>query len=306
MSAAARVLFVDDEERIVRSLSMMFKGNFQVLATTDPDEALTMLRNQHVHVLVSDQRMPKMLGVDLLRRAREISPSTMRLLLTGYSDLSAIVGSINEGEIFRYINKPWDPAQLSATLSRAAEIGMQLEHVSARAEAQPAVVPDLKVLVIDDSEQIYHDIKKCLDGRFDVHWANNLEDAFARLSEENFALVMTDVKLNGQDITASIKSLKQVSPTTLTLVVSVFQDARLLIDLINQGQVFRYLPKPIRPHMLQISAESAASYYHRLKQAPALVRQHEVVETPDVAASIPSKVMGFLRRIRDRFATHPT
>lgn len=299
---AARILFIDDEERILRSLVMMFKGSFQVLSTTDPDEALEMLRKQHVHVLVSDQRMPKMLGVDLLRRAREISPNTMRLLLTGYSDLAAIVGSINEGEIFRYINKPWDPTDLRTTLTRAAEIGLQLEAAAAQPTSEVPVIADLKVLVIDDTEQIYFDIKQHLGKRFDVRWGSSLEDAFGMLSEDNYAIVITDVKLKGQDITAAIKSLKQVSPTTLTLVLSVFQDSRLLIDLINQGQVFRYLPKPIRPHMLQISTEAAASHYQRLQQTPVLVKQHEVAEAPKAAvASIPSRVMGFLRRIRERF-----
>jgi DNA-binding NtrC family response regulator len=305
MSDLPRILFVDDEERIVRSLLMMFKGSFQVHSTTDPDEALALLKQQHFHVLVSDQRMPQMLGVDLLRRARELSPNTMRLLLTGYSDLAAIVGSINEGEIFRYINKPWDAAELRNTLQRAAEIGQQLE-IAARQTVTTPVLPatDLKILVIDDSVDVFNEVKKHLGQRFDVRWGETLEDAFSKLSEDVYALVLTDVKLKGVDITAAIKSLKQVSPSTLTLVLSVFQDSRLLIDLINQGQVFRYLPKPIRPHMLQISVEAAAGHYQRLRSSPILLRQHEVVDTSkSAAATIPARVMGFLRRIRERFGT---
>jgi DNA-binding NtrC family response regulator len=303
MSELPRILFVDDEERILRSLLMMFKSNFQVHATTDPDEALALLKQLPFHVIISDQRMPQMLGVDLLRRARELSPNTMRLLLTGYSDLAAIVGSINEGEIFRYINKPWDPAELRTTVQRAAEIGQQLEAAARQpAAATPVPASDLKVLVIDDAAEVFQEIKQHLGQRFDVRWGQNLEDAFSMLSDDNYALVITDVKLKGQDITAAIKTLKQVSPTTLTLVLSVFQDSRLLIDLINQGQVFRYLPKPIRPHMLQISVEAAAGHYQRLRSSPVLQRQHEVAEAPKQAvASIPARVMGFLRRIRERF-----
>lgn len=302
MSETPRILFVDDEERILRSLVMMFKSGYQVHSTSDPDEALALLRKHHFHVLVSDQRMPQMLGVDLLRRAREISPNTMRLLLTGYSDLAAIVGSINEGEIFRYINKPWDPDDLRSTLQRAAEIGVQLAAAASRPAPSPATPADLKVLVIDDSEAIYEEVRLHLGKRFEVRWGATLEDAFSMLSEDNYALVLTDVKLKGQDITAAIKSLKQVSPTTLTLILSVFQDSRLLIDLINQGQVFRYLPKPIRPNMLQLSVDSAVGHYHRLRAAPVLQKQHEVAEAPKAAtASIPTRVLGFLKRIRDRF-----
>lgn len=302
MSETPRILFVDDEERILRSLVMMFKSSFQVHSTTDPDEALALLRKHHFHVLVSDQRMPQMLGVDLLRRAREVSPNTMRLLLTGYSDLAAIVGSINEGEIFRYINKPWDPDELRSTLQRAAEIGVQLEAASSHPLPATGGPADVKVLVIDDSEAIYNEVSQHLGKRFDVRWGQTLEDAFGMLSEDNYALVLTDVKLKGQDITPAIKSLKQVSPTTLTLILSVFQDSRLLIDLINQGQVFRYLPKPIRPNMLQLSVDAAVGHHHRLRAAPILQKQHEVAEAPKAAtASIPTRVLGFLKRIRDRF-----
>lgn len=304
MSDTPRILFVDDEERILRSLVMMFKSSFQVHSTTDPDEALALLRKHHFHVIVSDQRMPQMLGVDLLRRARETSPNTMRLLLTGYSDLAAIVGSINEGEIFRYINKPWDPEDLRNTLQRAAEIGVQLEAAANQPAPRPVSTPaDLKVLVIDDSEAIFEEVRQHLGKRFEVRWGPTLEDAFGMLSEDNYALVLTDVKLKGQDITPAIKSLKQVSPTTLTLILSVFQDSRLLIDLINQGQVFRYLPKPIRPNMLQLSVDAAVGHYHRLRAAPVLQKQHEVAEAPKAAtASIPTRVLGFLKRIRDRFS----
>lgn len=300
-----RVLFVDDEERVVRSLALMFKSQFQVLSTTDPHKALRMLGEQHVHVVVSDQRMPQMLGVELLQRARQLSPNTMRLLLTGYSDLAAITRSINEGEIFRYITKPWDPALLRATVMQAAQIGLQLEHASS---AEPVLVPAAphtpRVLVIDDLEQTWLEIQQHLGRAFEVRWSASLEDAFRMLSEECFVLVITDVRLKGQNIHAAIKVLKQASPTTLTIVLTAFQDSGLLIELINQGQVFRYLPKPVRPRLLQMSAEAAVSHYLRLRSVPALIRQHEVMPAPKAAeVSIPQRVLGFLKRIRDRFAT---
>ncbi|TLY50310.1 MAG: response regulator [Gammaproteobacteria bacterium] len=118
-SERATVLFVDDEERILRSLRMLFRGRYEVLTTTSGHEALKMLRERRVHVVVSDQRMPLMLGVDLLRQVREISPVTMRLLLTGYSDLSAIVASVNESEIFRFIEKPWQAPYLLDVVEQA-------------------------------------------------------------------------------------------------------------------------------------------------------------------------------------------
>jgi response regulator RpfG family c-di-GMP phosphodiesterase len=126
-STKPTLLFVDDEERILRSLRMLFAANYRVLVTTSGHEALEILRREKVHALISDQRMPVMAGVDLLRQAREIAPNTMRLLLTGYSDIEAIIGSINDGEVFRYISKP-ERGRHPRIVGEAAGIAMSLEQ----------------------------------------------------------------------------------------------------------------------------------------------------------------------------------
>ena len=121
----ATVLFVDDEERILRSLRMQFRGRYEVLTSTSGQDALQIVRSRVVHAVVSDQRMPGMLGAELLSRVREASPATMRLLLTGYSDMQAIVASVNEGEIFRFIEKPWHPQRLLEAVDQAVQVARQ-------------------------------------------------------------------------------------------------------------------------------------------------------------------------------------
>ncbi|MEZ5477768.1 MAG: response regulator [Thiolinea sp.] len=79
-----KILFVDDEERILNSLRALFRLNYDVTVTTDGYHALELLQREHFHLLVSDQRMPVMQGVELLRRARNVSPNTVRILLTGF------------------------------------------------------------------------------------------------------------------------------------------------------------------------------------------------------------------------------
>ena len=118
------LLFVDDEERIVNLLRTMFRSEYQVLTATSGKEALEILAKHRVEVLVSDQRMPGMLGVELLAEARKRSPATMRILLTGYSDLAAIVGSVNDGEVFRFINKPWNHEEIKTIIRAAAEAAL--------------------------------------------------------------------------------------------------------------------------------------------------------------------------------------
>ena len=152
MSEKATLLFVDDEERVLRSLEVLFKSRFRVLSTTDGSEAVDMLKRERVHVIVSDQRMPIMTGVELLREA---SPNTMRLLLTGYSDLEAIINSVNEGEIFRYLSKPWSAKEILNTVTQAAEIAISLEEA---AGAEP-LGPAPGVLVIDEDPTVAEMVK---------------------------------------------------------------------------------------------------------------------------------------------------
>lgn len=107
--SALTVLFVDDEENVLKSLSRLFVDEqFAVLTAGSGQEGLETLRNHDVAVIVSDQRMPGMMGAEFLARSREIRPDAVRMILTGYADVSAAMDAINRGGAFRYITKPWN------------------------------------------------------------------------------------------------------------------------------------------------------------------------------------------------------
>lgn len=105
------VLFVDDEERILKSIRRItFNKDFQSLFAGSGEEALRILETtmDNVVVLVTDMRMPEMSGLELLKTCKEQYPHIVRIVLSGYSQISTFVSAINQGEIFRYILKPWD------------------------------------------------------------------------------------------------------------------------------------------------------------------------------------------------------
>ncbi|MBF0486189.1 MAG: response regulator [Candidatus Omnitrophica bacterium] len=104
------VLLVDDEEAILSTLRRLFMilENCEVLSTTSPKEALEIVSKRKVDLIISDHRMPEMSGVFLLKKIKSASPETLRILLSGYSDFNALVDAINEGEIYRFISKPWN------------------------------------------------------------------------------------------------------------------------------------------------------------------------------------------------------
>ncbi|MFO0689426.1 MAG: response regulator [Myxococcota bacterium] len=118
-----RILIVDDEEAILETLTFTFMDHYEVLTTSDPEAALSILEaNQPVAVIITDQRMPGMTGVELLRRVYERFPETVRIILTGFADSEATIQAINDGHIYGYVNKPWEPDELKAMVRRAAEL----------------------------------------------------------------------------------------------------------------------------------------------------------------------------------------
>jgi response regulator RpfG family c-di-GMP phosphodiesterase len=112
-----RVLFVDDEENILNSVERLFFGSgIRVLKACSAREALSILSREDVAVLVSDNLMPGMKGIELFSKARDMSPDTVRVLMTAYADLETAVDAINRGEVFRFIVKPWEDDLLVTTV----------------------------------------------------------------------------------------------------------------------------------------------------------------------------------------------
>lgn len=117
-----RVLLVDDEENILRSLSrLLMGGDCEVLTAPSGEEGLRALEKAEVSVIVSDQRMPGMSGAEFLERSKEKAPDAVRIILTGYADISSAIGAINRGGAYKYISKPWNNQDFLLAIRDAAE-----------------------------------------------------------------------------------------------------------------------------------------------------------------------------------------
>lgn len=123
------LLFVDDEPSILSSLQRLFRPKgFKILTAESGEAGLAILDAQPVDLVISDMRMPKMDGAQFLEKVREKAPETMRLLLTGYADVTSTINAINKGEIYRHISKPWDDIEILLIVKKA------LEHKALRGE----------------------------------------------------------------------------------------------------------------------------------------------------------------------------
>ena len=115
------MLIVDDEPGVLESLRHFFHRRFRVLTAEDGQAGLAVLATEPVQVILSDQRMPGMRGDAFLACAREVQPEAIRILFTGYADLQAVINAVNQGQIYRYITKPWEPDELEGLIRQACE-----------------------------------------------------------------------------------------------------------------------------------------------------------------------------------------
>ncbi|KAA0934626.1 response regulator [Psychrobacter sp. ANT_H59] len=303
VEAKPKLAFIDDEQRILRSMKLLFRKTHDVFITTDPAEYIDYIKNNHVHVAVSDQRMPERVGVDILREVKDVSPSTMRILLTGYADLNAIIGSINDGEIYRYLTKPCKSEELLAVVGRATEIALTY-NPDEDAEQFDSSGNKQTLLVIDETNELIEQIRKQFSNNYKVLHAKGLEEAYDYLANEDIGVCITDINVSGENIAPIIFTLKQDAPHLVVLVQTEFQDAGLLIDLINKGQVYRCLPKPMRASLLEISVNRAFQHHAKLKASPELVKRYEVEHDPenDVRIDLSSRVRSLIGKLRKRFS----
>jgi signal transduction histidine kinase len=115
------ILVVDDEPDVVKSVQDLLRYDYKVLGATRARDAIRLMEENEIHVVMSDQRMPEMSGVEFLGRARTDHPEAIRLLFTGYADIRAVIDAINQGNVYRYITKPWDPDELQTVIREAVE-----------------------------------------------------------------------------------------------------------------------------------------------------------------------------------------
>src|SRR5262245_39623369 len=345
-----RLLFVDDEQRVLNSMRIMFRRQFELFLASHGAEALDIVRDKDIDVIVADHRMPKMTGVEVLSKVRAMSPRTVRILLTGYADLDAVEGSINESEVFRFLTKPCAPQQLRETIELAAklareapapvptepltdtsgesiEIILQSDTVTEvtgsappvtartsttsvmeqpkfpppRAEApapavgsRPKLATGLGIVVFSMDNEVIDCVNKAVRGRLPVYNAGNIVQVVKCLTEQRPGVLVTDVSEDKATIQSMTARLKEHLPQLVTIAVSQHRDVLDMVWLINHGQIFRFLRKPLSAGRTAISLQAALQHHRQLLKNPELAKRHEV----DAGAAESSSVDGVLSKLK--------
>ena len=358
-----RLLFVDDEQRVLNSMRIMFRRQFDLFLASHGAEALDIVRDQDIDVIVADHRMPRMTGVEVLTQVREMSPRTVRILLTGYADLDAVEGSINDSEVFRFLTKPCAPKQLRETIELAARLAREapapepptltaedtleiimesdsvteissqqralqpppaqarppapaaqdtsgtdvmerpaFAHAETRAEPvetpKPKLANGLGIVVFSSDDEVVNTVQNAVRGRLPVYRAGNIVHVVKILSEHKPGVLVTDVSDEKATIQAMTARLKEHVPQLVTIAVSQHRDVLDMVWLINHGQIFRFLRKPLSAGRCAISLQAALQHHRMLLKNPELVRRHEVDVTSETSTSLVDGMLAKLRNMK--------
>jgi len=348
-----RLLFVDDEQRVLNSMRIMFRRQFELFLASHGAEALDIVRDKDIDVIVADHRMPKMTGVEVLSKVRAMSPRTVRILLTGYADLDAVEGSINESEVFRFLTKPCAPQQLRETIELAAKLAREApapvptqaltagadtpgdtieiilqsdtvtevtgstppvaartsstavleqpkfppqraEPVAPATGTRPKLAAGLGIVVFSMDNEVIDCVNKAVRGRLPVYNAGNIVQVVKILTEQRPGVLVTDVSEDKATIQSMTARLKEHLPQLVTIAVSQHRDVLDMVWLINHGQIFRFLRKPLSAGRTAISLQAALQHHRQLLKNPELAKRHEV----DGGAAEVGPVDGVLSKLK--------
>ncbi len=135
MTTMKHCLLVDDDEpNVCDSVHDLLRREFRVLKATSAEEGYRIMQQEEVHIVMTDQRMPRITGVELLSKVKARHPHAIRMLFTGFADLESIVAAINQGHIFQFLKKPWQPEELIIGVRQAAAEYDRLETVAIERE----------------------------------------------------------------------------------------------------------------------------------------------------------------------------
>lgn len=128
------VLYLDDEVHNLTAFRAAFRRDFQVHVTTEPTDAVRILREHPIEVIISDQKMPKLSGVEFFELIAPDYPNPVRMLLTGHADIDAVIDAINKGQIYKYISKPWNETELRELVQEASALYHDRQAIVLRGE----------------------------------------------------------------------------------------------------------------------------------------------------------------------------
>jgi sigma-B regulation protein RsbU (phosphoserine phosphatase) len=187
------VLYIDDEEHNLISFKSTFRREYNIHVANSGKSGLEIMEKNEINLVITDQRMPEMTGVEFLEKVKNLYPDCVRMIMTGFSDMEAIIQAINKGNIYRYITKPWNRAELKITIDSAFEVyHLKLQNRNLIADLKE-VNQNLEKIVEQRTRQIEQQSRNITDS---IQYASRIQSALMLPSEELDRLLPSHFILN--------------------------------------------------------------------------------------------------------------
>jgi serine phosphatase RsbU (regulator of sigma subunit) len=175
------ILYIDDEENNLISFKSTFRRDYHIHVASSGEEGLELMEKNNIQLVITDQRMPDMTGIEFLEQIVPLHPDCMRMIMTGYSDMEAVIQAINKGNIYRYVPKPWNREDLKITIDSALEVYNLKSQNKHLIDGLKEANQNLELKVMERTRQIERQRLNITDS---LHYARRIQKALMLPSEE--------------------------------------------------------------------------------------------------------------------------
>ncbi|MDP2144628.1 MAG: response regulator [Gallionella sp.] len=283
-----RILLLDDDDFILAALrrelmNQPYVGHegLEIEAFVSPVAALARAREPdgYFDVVISDNRMPEMNGIDFLRAFREIQPDAARIILSGHADMQDMMRAINEAHIDFFIDKPWHEYDLKSALWQA------LRHYELRYENRRLAKEYLErfglhhqlkrkdkylLMIVDDEQNVLRALKRELDASYsqgafgmyqiEVHTFDQVDAAIQAAQERQFDVILSDYAMQGMNGIEFLSLFRDAQPDAVRILLSGTVDVNVLVSAVNRASVSCFIGKPWRDYELRAAIDRALTH----------------------------------------------
>lgn len=310
MKNTSHILLVDDEPLILSSMRDLLEVDYAVHTAESGQKALEILSKFPIKVIISDERMPMMRGHQLLKRAKQVSPNTIRILLTGYADLESVMNSVNAGEIFRYLNKPCRNDVLLNVVRLSVQIYdrlLSLKPTATAAASKNEVKPDLSTpkydaLFVGFTPDEIARLQLRLSKHFTIRTAATVVEALKLIGDVPPAVIVSELKLDDYEGIDFLQAVIRENPQLIIIVLTDTVDVGLITKAVNELNVFRYLPKSATQDEIERALMDAAarSAIYRAQPNANLKFTASQIEPPKKTTPPTSELLHRLKSVQDQ------
>jgi DNA-binding NtrC family response regulator len=296
-----RVLTVTSDARVQRALDVVWRDH-EIIACVDPGVVAALAGSRDVDGVLCDQTVATVSGIDLLVEVRSAHPRALRMLLCDRPEARLLLEAVNEAEVFRIVDQPWDIAALrdaALAAARAARLAPPLTGNPLAADVAERMHRLTAVVVIENDAHSQQRLRELLQPHYKMHFANALERALQFMEQHETSVLVCSTAASRGELIPALKALKQAHPHMATIIIDPMSDFDRVVELVNEAQVFRLMRAPFNTALCRPYVDAALARYWAIKQQPQSAWRVVPAE-PALPQHLPTQLLNRIRGLPGR------